>query len=346
MILIGQIFIILLVVHILTVGSFFILKDSRLSKKFKSSTFHPASIGNSAAQIGGLVIIPITLFTSLLTLNFLYQVPIYVQLIVCMPVLLLFVVGIIDDFHPISAIIRLSIHIACSISITVVIYNVTSFSGLENITPYSGLLFLGILMVLAISWMINTVNFIDGMDLFLVINILPGCLLFGLLYFVSANDFYTSFMFMLFASSLLGFVWYNRPNASIYMGDAGTLSIGFILGAYGVYILAEYGSIAGFIPFTYILTDTTLTLFKRIFQGHNPLKSHNHHAYQVAAKNGKSHNTIRAYCGTVTIINTVLAFMCFELDHVIFWQCLTGGLAFLISTALFFFFKKPEVNYA
>jgi len=341
-----QIFIILLVTHILTIGSFFIFKRSMLSEKFRSSTFHPASIGNSAAQIGGLVVVPVTLFISLIALNFLYQVPIYDQLIVCIPILFLFLIGIIDDLRPISAMIRLAVHIACSISITLVIYRMTDFKGLENITPYSGLLFLGILMVLAISWMINTVNFIDGMDLFLVINILPGSLLFGLLYFVSANDFYISLFFMLFTSTLFGFIWFNRPNASIYMGDSGTLCIGFILGAHGVYILAEHCSIAGFIPFTYILTDTTLTLIKRIFDGLNPFKSHNHHAYQVAAKNGKPQNSIRAFCAIVTAINTVLAFVCFEFNHALLWQCITGFTAFLISVVLYFSLKKTKPNYA
>ena len=88
-------------------------------------------------------------------------------------------------------------HVACSISITLLIYKLTNFSGLERLTPYFGIIIIGILMVLAVSWMINTVNFIDGMDLFLVVNILPGCLLFSLLYFVSANDFFASFIFTL-----------------------------------------------------------------------------------------------------------------------------------------------------
>ncbi len=336
----GQIFIILLIVHIITVGVFFVLKRISLSEKFRSSTLHPASIGNTGAQVGGLVVVPITLFANLIFFNFLYQVPIYVQFIFCMPILLIFFIGIIDDVQPISAAIRLAVQIACSISITFIILKSTDYSGLENITFYFGLLLPSIIMVLAICWMINTVNFIDGMDLFLVINILPGSLLFGLLYSAFDHDFVVSFVFIVFASSLFGFIWYNRPTASIYMGDSGAFSIGFILGAHGVYILAEYGSIAGFIPFAYILTDTTLTLFKRVLEGFNPLKSHNHHAYQVAAENGKSQNTIRTYCGSVTLINTLLAFICFQFDHIILWQSITGCAAFSISLVLFFRLKN------
>lgn len=221
----GQIFIILLFVHVITFASFFVLMRVRLSDKFRSSTLHPASIGNSAAQIGGLVIVPITLLTSLIIFNFLYQFTTYDQLVFCMPIILIFLIGSIDDFQPISAAIRLAMHIACSISFTFIIYKMTNFSALENITPYSGILLLEVLMVLAISWMINTVNFIDGMDLFLVINVLPGSMLFSLQYFVSAREFPISLVFMVFVSSLFGFVWYNRPKASIYMGDSGTLFI-------------------------------------------------------------------------------------------------------------------------
>jgi UDP-N-acetylmuramyl pentapeptide phosphotransferase/UDP-N-acetylglucosamine-1-phosphate transferase len=197
-------------------------------------------------------------------------------------------------------------------------------------------------MVLAISWLINAVNFIDGMDLFLVVNIIPGCLLFSILG-MNADEFYfISVIYLVFSSALLGFVWFNRPMASIYMGDAGTLCIGLLLSSTAVYILAQYGSIAGFIPFTYIMVDTTYTLLHRAIKGLNVLKSHNHHAYQIAMRNGKTKNSIRLSCFLVSIANAGLAYVCFAYEHAILWQILMAGIALGLSTLTFVFFRKAN----
>lgn len=89
-------------------------------------------------------------------------------------------------------------------------------------------------------------------------------------------------------------------------------------------MLAKYGSIAGFIPFTSILVDTTFTLVRIVASGNNPLKSHSGHAYQIAAKNGKSENGIRTLYFTVSAINAFLAFLCFHFDHAIYCSYYLG----------------------
>jgi UDP-N-acetylmuramyl pentapeptide phosphotransferase/UDP-N-acetylglucosamine-1-phosphate transferase len=130
--------------------------------------------------------------------------------------------------------------------------------------------------------------------------------------------------------------------ASIYMGDAGTLCIGLLLSSTAVYILAQYGSIAGFIPFTYIMVDTTYTLLHRAIKGLNVLKSHNHHAYQIAMRNGKTKNSIRLSCFLVSIANAGLAYVCFAYEHAILWQILMAGIALGLSTLTFVFFRKAN----
>ena len=345
MILFGQIFIILIAVHLLTIGSLFVAKRSRISAKFTASSDHPANIGNSATQLGGLVIVPITLCACFLAFYTLKNIPIYTQLIFCVPFLLLYLIGIIDDFKPIPAGIRLSIHIANAISVTIIIFNITQYSGLGEVVSTLGFIVPSIFMILAISWMINSVNFIDGMDLFLVVNIIPGCLFFALLVLGSLEFYYISVIFLTFSSALLGFVWFNRPKASIYMGDAGTLCIGFLLSSCAIYILARYGSIAGFIPFTYILTDTTFTLIQRAIKGENVLKSHNNHAYQIAIRNGKTENRVRFICFMISFANIGMACICFIVEHSFLGQFLMASMALALSTFAFFYFRKPKLTH-
>lgn len=342
MILPGQIFILLIAVHLLTVASFFIVKRSIISEKFKSSSDHPANIGNNAAQLGGLVIVPITFCACLLTFYTVKNIPLDTQLIFCVPFILLFFMGLIDDFKPIPAWIRLTIHIANAISVTILIFEITQYSGLDKLITTLGIFLPTIFMVLAISWMINAVNFIDGMDLFLVANIIPGCILFSVLGFFLPEFDYVSFIFLLFSSALLGFIWFNRPKASIYMGDAGTLCIGFLLGSFAVYILAQYGSVAGFIPFTYILVDTTFTLVKRAVNRQNVLRSHNHHAYQIAMRNGKTENEIRLNCFIITLLNTGFSSLCFVFEHSLLSQFIMACAALTLTAFTFFSFRKTR----
>ncbi len=344
MILSGQIIFALIAVHLVTVIGFFTLKRIKVSEKFRSSHEHPANLGNTALQVGGQVIVPVTIVFSIVLLYISKNIPIGSQLFYSLPIILLFLTGIIDDYKPISAPVRLAIHFASAICITIMLYRLTGYQGLENITSVTGHIVPAIFMIITICWIINTTNFIDGMDLFLVVNVVPGSLLFAFLHLVSNDEIITSLIFLIFLASLAGFTWFNRPKASIYMGDAGALCIGALLGACGVYILAKYGSIAGFIPFAAILVDTTFTLLKIVSGGSNPFKSHSGHAYQIAAKNGKSENKIRSLYLLTSVINTFLAYLCFQYSHEIFWQILLGLIAFGLSTILFFYLRKSPAK--
>ncbi len=330
----------LILVHLVTVILLFILKRSSILENFRSSKNHPASQGDTAIQAGGIVIIPVSLCILVILLNSLTSVTFAIQIASLIPIITLFFVGFIDDLKPISAFFRLVLHFLSATLITFLIYQLTGFSGLEEMTSLVGFFFPAVFMILAISWMINTTNFIDGMDLFLAISILPGIILFAFLHWLFDSEIILSLGYLILLSAMLGFVWFNRPKASIYMGDAGTLVLGFILGSTGVYIFARYGSIAGFIPFAYTLVDTTFTLIIRIINGLNPLKSHNQHAYQIAVKNGKSDTSIRTFCLIANITNTICAYLCFHYNHDLYWQLLLGIISFSISTYLFFYLRN------
>ncbi len=340
MVLNEQIFVVLIAVHLVTIISFFVLKRIKLSEKLRSLQNHPANLGSTALQVGGLVIVAITMVAVISFFYFSKGINFHVQLVFCLPVILLFVTGLFDDYRPISAILRLAIQLAVATSITIFIFQLTEYTGLKVIISSMNYILPSIFMVLAIFWMINTTNFIDGMDLLLVANVIPGSILFALLHLHTNQDFNISVIFLVFLSSLGAFVWFNRPKASIYMGDAGAVCIGMLLGSCGIFILAKHGSIAGFIPYACILVDTTFTLLGIIISGKNPLKSHSGHAYQIAAKNGISENNIRALYFGVSIINTLLALICIYYNHAFFWQLMCGLTAFLLSSTLFFYLRK------
>jgi UDP-GlcNAc:undecaprenyl-phosphate GlcNAc-1-phosphate transferase len=86
-------------------------------------------------------------------------------------------------------------------------------------------------MALTIFWLIgitNAVNLLDNMDgLAAGIAIIASCVL--ALSFLSTGQFTEALMLMMFAGALLGFLVYNSNPASIFMGDSGSMFIGFFL---------------------------------------------------------------------------------------------------------------------
>lgn len=335
-----QIFVLLFVVHILTIIGFIVLKKIRVTERLRSSDIHPANLGKTALQLGGIIVVPLILAVSIFMTNYLEIISIKLQILIILPFILLFFTGVLDDFQPIRAPVRLIIHIINTTTIVIAIYQLTNFSGLSIFTENLGIIVPSIFMIIATTWMINTTNFIDGMDLFLVFSILPGCTLAVLHHYITGSDIMLSFIFSIFISALLGFAWFNIPKASIYMGDSGTLCIGLLLGSYGAFMLAKYGSIAGFMPFAYILVDATFTLLNRFKKNMYVFKSHNQHAYQIARRMGKTENSIRLHCLSASVLNTIFAYLCFKMNHEILWQVFFGIAAFLVSSIVFFMLKK------
>jgi UDP-N-acetylmuramyl pentapeptide phosphotransferase/UDP-N-acetylglucosamine-1-phosphate transferase len=69
---------------------------------------------------------------------------------------------------------------------------------------------------------------------------------------------------------LLIFSYFNKPHAKLYLGDTGSISLGFLVG-YAVielFILKHYTIALSLI--IYPLLDCTITLIKRIYEGHPP----------------------------------------------------------------------------
>jgi len=331
------------VVHLITVLCFHFLLKASFVEQMRSLASHPANQGKTALQIGGVIIIPVSVIFSMLSVNHMTDISYTQQIPILIAITLLYLVGVIDDTYnekwAIPASFRLALHIGASVVMTYLVFQATRYSGLDNRFFYPGIVLTGIFMVLALSWIINTTNFVDGMDLFLVSNILPGSVLFSSYYVITGQNPTITITFCIFVSALLAFCWFNRPKAKVYMGDGGTLCIGFIIGSCAVYILAKHGSVAGFIPFTYMLVDTTFTLVSRVKRGENPLKSHSDHAFQTARRNQHSETSIRTKCFAVSSINAIFAYVCFEFDHTIQWQIVFALTALALSVGLFFSYR-------
>lgn len=91
------------------------------------------------------------------------------------------------------------------------------------------------------------------------------------------------------AAAATGFLWWNWPPAKIFLGDVGSIPLGFLLG-WLLLLLAQEGQwAAALILPLYYLADATLTLIRRILRRERFWQAHRKHFYQRAARGRLGH---------------------------------------------------------
>ena len=154
----------------------------------------------------------------------------------------------------------------------------------------------GVLAIpLTYLWMIgvsNAINLLDGLD-----GLAAGVSLFVLIVFLIAGfqngDPTTILIILALVGSLIGFLKFNFHPASIFMGDTGSLFLGFIIAALGIRAFEnQNGSIHLIIPMIALaipIGDTSVAFFRRLNKGHHPFKPDKDHLHHRLIQLGLSH---------------------------------------------------------
>lgn len=213
--------------------------------------------------------------------------------VICLGGLAATVFGFVDDVIDVPAIIKLFIQISLS-SFTVFSLGDVSLL-LEKNTPLLDLGLLGWFFSIGILvWLMNLYNFMDGVDGMAASGTVFLCgTISSLLFFVNGNA-ELGLIVALLASSCLGFLIYNWPPASIFMGDAGSVFIGYIFGALIIYCMLknEISIWTWLTVFGYFGIDTTTTLILRVVRVKKWYGAHRSHAYQNLARIWDSHSKV------------------------------------------------------
>lgn len=133
-------------------------------------------------------------------------------------------------------------------------------------------------------WFINLYNFMDGIDG--ITSIQTVVLLIGLaMIFPDYNPLY-----LVIGGSVLGFLFWNSPPAKIFMGDIGSIGLGFLMGYFLIQLaLTGYeGFLQALILPLYYIGDTTITLGKRIYRREKFWQAHRQHFYQKITTDNKT----------------------------------------------------------
>ncbi|HEX6440562.1 MAG TPA: glycosyltransferase family 4 protein [Stellaceae bacterium] len=142
-------------------------------------------------------------------------------------------------------------------------------------------------------WWINLFNFMDGIDG--LAGSEAAAIGAGLLLFASVGAGADSALRTLAAAltgAAIGFLVWNWSPAKIFLGDVGSVPLGYLLG----FLLTDlavrgYWKIALILPL-YFLADATITLARRLLRGERVWQAHREHFYQQAVRRGLGHAAV------------------------------------------------------
>ena len=216
---------------------------------------------------------------------------------------LLIAVSLLDDLRGLSAAVRLGAHLLAA---------ALAAATLPG-TPDSLLLI--VVMVLAIGWMCNLYNFMDGSD-----GLAGGMAVSGFLFFAIAAALAGSTQFALLnlavAAAAAGFLLHNFYPARIFLGDAGAVPLGFLAATFGLIGWLQHDWTWWFplLVFSPFIVDASVTLARRLLSGARVWEAHRDHYYQRLVQLGLGHRgtalaeyVLMAGCGCAALGGMTLA---------------------------------------
>ncbi len=232
----------------------------------------------------------------------------------------LFTMGIFDDLLDLRASLKFLIQIGVALTISYFGIRITSLNGVFGIyempvwAQYA-------FSVLLITGLINAFNLIDGIDGLAGGLAFINSIVLGIILFSQGNVLYALLAFT-FGGALLGFLYYNFNPAKIFMGDTGSLVIGFLMALFGIVVikgdlLPENSLSEGHSGITVVVVgilllpvyDTLRVFTERILKKSSPFKPDRTHVHHLLIETGARHKraSIILYIANITIIT--LAFL-------------------------------------
>jgi len=218
----------------------------------------------------------------------------------------LMLVSWLDDRRGLHAGIRLAIHLAAAVIGVMCLPEGASISqGL--LPPVAD----HVLAVLAWAWFANLFNFMDGIDGITGTESASIGLGIAAVAVVMGTD--PSPEALVLAGAACGFLIWNWHPAKIFLGDVGSVPLGYLLGWLLIEMAARGQWAAALILPAYYLADATITLVRRALAGEKLWQAHKRHFYQIALRGGANHATVVRWIAGANI--ALIALAAASVDH-------------------------------
>ena len=213
--------------------------------------------------------------------------------------LVLLIMGGIDDFKSVSIWLRLLIVCCASAFFLHTLY-----------LPHDINYILLFIYLIGIIWWLNLYNFMDGADGMAIMHaIVTTCGYIFAFTIFEVTNLMALIVLILFLLCLLSFFVFNYPKAKIFMGDSGSFSVSFLLAVFALIGISEniFDQILVISFHLVFIVDATLTLFTRLKYRQKLSQAHSLHLFQALIYDGKSHAAVSMWYALMTFITVVMA---------------------------------------
>jgi len=281
-------------------------------------------------QIGGIVFGPLYLL-----IIWCYSLAPIWYIIGC---LVSIIIGLIDDSKPIRWEAKLLVQLGLMVYIILIFWNNINFITFYDYSLLSNKTFLLFLFILWFIGIFNAVNLIDGLDGLAAGFMIILCFATSL----SQSHIFNEINFIL-CYMLIGFLIFNQRKAKIFMGDAGSLFLGFHVAVLPLLYFNE-SSIMGQLQMTpfiflvsYLIADTARVFFTRLIAKKNPMTPDTIHFHHLVLKQSHSYLSAIASIYFLSALSSVFAVFSF-------YSNLTQTVMLFHLAALLFFILTPPIE--
>lgn len=215
-------------------------------------------------------------------------------LTILLPGFLIFLLGLYDDLHPVGPYFKFTVQVLAAIMLYAGGLRILAVPVLfsEHSLPW----FLG--LPFTVVWVLgitNAFNLIDGLD-----GLAAGSALFStMVVFMAAlmsHSAFMSLMTLVLAGAIVGFLRFNFNPASIFLGDCGSLFIGFMLSALALQGMQKSPTIVAVaipvVSFGLPILETSLSVVRRLISGRPIFTADKEHIHHKLLQRGLSHRQV------------------------------------------------------
>lgn len=271
-------------------------------------------------------------------------------------IIIILIVGLIDDMISLSPRIRFILEIILVLYlIGTTGWQLNDFYGLWGLDVIPNYISIP-LTIIACVGIINAINLIDGVDGYSSGYSIVSCILFGVMFYKLGNIRMVALSYIV-AASLLPFFLCNvfGKHSKMFIGDAGTLSLGIIFSTFVITILSANQNIEitqknlGLVPFTLAVLcvpifDTLRVMGARIARGKSPFSPDKTHLHHLFIELGYSHiGTTMSIIGTNLFV-VLCWFLAYKWGLSIDIQLYIVVALGIIVTFIFYPFVKKQIR--
>lgn len=272
--------------------------------------------------------------------------------------LILLIFGILDDVKGLNPYIKLIGQFLAALAVVV------SGVGINYITnPFGGLIFLDAIKIpislfgttyhiilladlFAIFWiliLINAVNFLDGLDgLASGVSGISAFIIFLLSLSPDVSQPYTALIALILAAACFGFLPLNFFPAKIFMGDSGSMFLGFTLAVLAIF---SGGKVAtALLVLGLPILDVFWAVLRRTIKGHSPFKPDKKHIHHTILNKGFSQKQTVLLIYAITIFFGITALLSRAFSKLIALLALVILVFALISFFYFWPVKNSQID--